>query len=151
MVDRLILAQEIGVRLLEGEPFNMERASWDDYFIGIARSVSSRATCPRKQVGAVIVGDKRILATGYNGARKGDPHCTDVGCDIKSGHCKRVVHAEINALEQYLQPVNAIRILNDGEGLTLYITLQPCRICKKELKKYLPKMEIVYAEEYYNI
>lgn len=128
-----------------------QRVNWDEYFFDIARTVSTRATCPRKQVGAVIVGDKRILATGYNGAKAGAPHCTDVGCDIKSGHCKRARHAEINALDQYLQPVNAIRIINEGEGLTLYLTLQPCRICQKELAKYLPKMEIVYLEEYDNI
>ena len=140
---------DIGIKFVNGCSKN--RASWDEYFFDIAKSVSSRATCPRKRVGAVIVGDKKILATGFNGAKSGAPHCTDVGCNIKSNHCTRAVHAEINALQQYLQPINAIRILTDGEGLTMYVTLQPCKKCKKELDIYLPKMKILYLEEYDNI
>lgn len=78
----------------------MERLSWDEYFINIAREVSRRATCPRASVGAVIVKDHRILSTGYNGAAPGEPHCTDEGCIIVDSHCTRVIHAEVNAVAQ---------------------------------------------------
>lgn len=149
MVDRLILAQEVGVRILDGEPI-MERIGWNEYWFNIASIVSTRATCPRKQVGCVIVADNRILSTGYNGSEPGKPHCTEVGCDIRSNHCKRAVHAEINALKQYLQTVRSIRMLKSGEGLSMFCTLQPCRKCARELKKYLPDMKIYYEEEYDN-
>ncbi len=76
----------------------MIRPGWDLYFIRIAKEVASRSTCPRAAVGAVIVKDDKILATGYNGAPAGKPHCIDVGCDMRDGHCKRAVHAETNAL-----------------------------------------------------
>lgn len=112
--------------------------------------VSTRATCPRRQVGCVITYNHRIISTGYNGARKGDAHCIEVGCIIISNHCKRAKHAEINAIEHYLQPDNAIRILTDGEGLEMYCTLQPCKKCEKEINKYLPKMKVYYEEEFDN-
>lgn len=78
----------------------MTRPDWDLYFIRIAKEVASRSTCPRAAVGAVIVQDNRILATGYNGAPTGAPHCTEVGCQVVDGHCIRAVHAEINAIHQ---------------------------------------------------
>ena len=74
------------------------RVSWDQYFMNIAREVSTRSTCDRKHVGAVIVRDKMILATGYNGSIRGLPHCDDVGHDMEDGHCVRTVHAEANAI-----------------------------------------------------
>lgn len=127
----------------------MERIDWPEYWFSIARVVATRATCPRKSVGCVIVSNNRILSTGYNGARPGEPHCTEVGCDIQRGHCKRAKHAEINALELYLQPLQAIRIVPDGgSGLELYCTLEPCKNCMKELCKYLPKMKIYFEEKY---
>ena len=101
--------------------------SWHEYFMGIARSVSTRATCPRKSVGCVIVKDKRIVATGYNGSLPKEPHCTDVGCAIYSGHCVRTVHAETNAL---LQAAKEGITLNNT---TLYCTAQPCWNCFKNL------------------
>ena len=67
----------------------MQRASWDEYFMNIARVVSSRSTCDRKFVGAVIVRDKTILSTGYNGSIRGMPHCTEVGHMMEDGHCVR--------------------------------------------------------------
>ena len=76
------------------------RDTWDSYFLKIAEKVASRATCPRASVGAVIVKDKRIIATGYNGAPSGEPHCSDVGCDMVNGHCQRAIHAETNAIAQ---------------------------------------------------
>lgn len=98
----------------------------------IAKLVSTRATCPRRSVGAVIVRDKRILATGYNGAPKGLPHCppnggeTDwpQGCLI-GGHCQRALHAEQNALLQ------AAMIGIACAGATIYVTCQPCNNCAK--------------------
>lgn len=101
----------------------MTRKSWDAYFMDIARQVASRATCPRKSVGAVFVRDKNILASGYNGALPGQPHCTDVGCLMEDGHCVRVNHAEANALCQAAK--HGTRL----EGATVYVTASPCWPC----------------------
>lgn len=101
----------------------IERASWGEYFMGIARQVATRATCPRKNVGAVLVRDRTILATGYNGSVRGAAHCTDVGCAIDGGHCNRTVHAEANAIAQ------AARIGTAIDGATLYTTASPCHRC----------------------
>lgn len=125
----------------------MGRIDWPEYWFAIARVVATRATCPRKQVGAVIVSNNRILSTGYNGAGANKQHCTEVGCNIQQGHCSTAIHAEINALQLYFQPIRGIRILDDGKGLEMYVTLQPCKKCQKEIDKYLPKMKIYYEEE----
>jgi dCMP deaminase len=109
-----------------------ERPSWDAYFMEIAHLVKSRATCPRRSVGAVIVRDKRILSTGYNGAPRGLPHCPDegdkhdwpTGC-MRAGHCIRALHAEQNAILQ------AALIGVACEGSTIYVTCQPCHNCAK--------------------
>lgn len=98
----------------------------------IAHLVKTRATCPRRQVGAVIVRDRRILATGYNGAPRGLPHCPPdgeklawpAGCLI-NGHCARSLHAEQNALLQ------AAMIGVACQGSTMYVTCQPCNACAK--------------------
>ena len=79
-------------------PTMAERASWDEYFMNIARVVSTRSTCDRKHVGAVIVRDKTILSTGYNGSIRGLPHCDEVGHLMEDGHCVRTIHAEANAI-----------------------------------------------------
>jgi len=76
------------------------RASWDEYFMAIARVVATRSTCDRKHVGAVIVREKMILTTGYNGSIRGLEHCDDVGHLMEEGHCVRTVHAEANAIVQ---------------------------------------------------
>lgn len=102
-----------------------ERPSWDDYFLKIARDVATRATCPRRSVGAVVVLDKRILTTGYNGAPHGLPHCTEVGCKMQDGHCIRTLHAEQNAIVQ--GALNGVTL----RGATLYVTCQPCNNCAK--------------------
>jgi dCMP deaminase len=113
----------------------MARPSWDEYFMEIARLVVSRSTCLRRQVGAVLVKDKKILATGYNGAPSGLPHCLDVGClrdelKIPSGErhelC-RGLHAEQNAIIQAAYYGVSIN------GATLYCTNLPCIICTKML------------------
>lgn len=112
------------------------RVSWDEYFMQIAEIVKTRSTCLRRQVGAVIVKDHRIITTGYNGAPSGLKHCTEIGgCErqrlnIPSGQrhelC-RALHAEQNAI------IQAAKIGVSTEGATIYITLQPCVICAKML------------------
>ncbi|HRK21433.1 MAG TPA: dCMP deaminase family protein [Fimbriimonadaceae bacterium] len=108
------------------------RPSWDTYFMEIAHLVATRATCPRRSVGALIVRDKRILATGYNGAPRGLPHCPSGGPEhdwprgcMRAGHCIRSLHAEQNALLQ------AAMIGVPCEGATVYVTAQPCNNCAK--------------------
>jgi dCMP deaminase len=113
---------------------SMDRPSWDEYFMSIAKLTSGRSTCLRRQVGAVIVSDKQIVATGYNGAPKGIPHCEEKGgclrqqMDIPSGErhelC-RALHAEQNAIIQAATSGLSI------DGATMYITHQPCVICAK--------------------
>ena len=76
------------------------RSSWDQYFMDIARQVATRATCDRKHVGALLVRDRTILSTGYNGSIRGLPHCDDVGHMMENGHCVATVHAEANAIIQ---------------------------------------------------
>jgi dCMP deaminase len=99
------------------------RVSWDEYFMNIAREVSTRSTCDRKFVGAVIVRDKSILATGYNGSIRGLPHCDEDGHLMEDGHCVRTVHAEANAIVQAAR--NGVRI----EASTIYVTASPCWGC----------------------
>jgi dCMP deaminase len=99
------------------------RVSWNDYFMGIALSVSTRATCDRKHVGAVITRDKSILATGYNGSIRGLPHCDEVGHLMEDGHCVRTVHAEANALVQAAR--NGVEV----NGASIYVTSNPCWGC----------------------
>jgi len=110
-----------------------KRASWDEYFVKIAHVVAERATCIRRKVGAVLVLDRQILATGYNGAPMGLPHCSEIGClrdelGIPSGErhelC-RGLHAEMNAFLQAAR--HGIRI----DGATLYVTNHPCTLCSK--------------------
>jgi len=103
----------------------LDRPTWDEYFMQIARDISSRATCPRRFVGAVVVLERRILTTGYNGAPKGLPHCTEVGCKMQDGHCIRTLHAEQNAIVQ--GALNGITL----RDATLYVTCQPCNNCAK--------------------
>jgi dCMP deaminase len=112
-----------------------KRPSWDEYFLELAKLVAKRATCLRRSVGAVLVKDKRILATGYNGAPRGLAHCLDIGCirekmKIPSGErhelC-RALHAEQNALIQ--ASLYGISV----KDATLYATNQPCIICAKML------------------
>lgn len=112
------------------------RLSWDQYFLTITRQVAERSTCARAKVGAVIVRDKNILATGYNGAPAGLPHCTDVGCLIYRSvnpngeveeNCFRTIHAEINAITQAAKNGAGIRDAH------IYVTHSPCIHCFKVL------------------
>jgi dCMP deaminase len=103
----------------------MSRVSWERYFMNLALQAATRSTCPRKSVGAVIVRDRSILSTGYNGSIRGAPHCTDVGCLMENDHCVRTVHAEANALVQAAR--NGVRL----EGAEIYVTASPCFNCFK--------------------
>lgn len=103
----------------------MPRASWDDYFMGIAKTVSERSTCDRKHVGAVIVRENVILSTGYNGSVRGESHCDDVGHLLEDSHCVRTVHAEANAIAQAAREGIALR------GGAIYVTSSPCWPCQK--------------------
>ncbi|HWX78321.1 MAG TPA: cytidine/deoxycytidylate deaminase family protein [Candidatus Acidoferrales bacterium] len=112
------------------------RPSWDQYFMTITQQVAERSTCNRAKVGAVIVRDKNILATGYNGAPAGMPHCLDVGCLIYESktpngeneqNCFRTIHAEINAIAQAAKNGASIK------DAAIYITHTPCIHCLKVL------------------
>jgi len=127
----------------------MNRPTWEEYFMEITRLVAKRATCLRRQVGAVLVMDKRLLATGYNGAPSGLAHCLEVGClrekrQIPSGErhelC-RGLHAEQNVIIQ--AAFHGVRI----QGSTLYCTNLPCAICTKMLIN-AGIQEIVYESGY---
>jgi len=125
------------------------RPTWDNYFMQLAELVSSRSTCLRRKVGAVIVREKHILSTGYNGAPRGLPHCRETGClreenNVPSGErhelC-RATHAEANALIQA-----ALHGVSTA-GATLYCTTAPCTICAKMLINAGIE-RIVYREGY---
>lgn len=104
-----------------------ERASWDEYFMNIATEVATRSTCDRKHVGAVIVRDKTILSTGYNGSVRGLGHCDDEGHMMEEGHCVRTIHAEANAIIQAAKNGTAI------DGASIYVTASPCWPCFKTI------------------
>ncbi len=118
-----------------------QRASWDQYFMDIARQVATRATCDRKHVGAVLVRDRTILSTGYNGSIRGLPHCDEVGHMMENGHCVATVHAEANAIIQAAK--NGVGI----DGATIYTTASPCWPCFKLIANS-GCQRIVYGEFY---
>lgn len=122
------------------------RSSWDQYFMDIARQVASRATCNRKHVGALLVRDRTILSTGYNGSIRGLPHCDDVGHMMENGHCVATVHAEANAILQAAK--NGVRIDSERDNpTTLYTTASPCWPCFKLIAN-TGVCRIVYGEFY---
>ncbi|MGD1148442.1 MAG: cytidine/deoxycytidylate deaminase family protein [Thermoanaerobaculaceae bacterium] len=103
----------------------MSRVSWDRYFMNLAVEAATRSTCPRKSVGAIVVRDKAILATGYNGSIRGLEHCTEIGCLMDGGHCVRTVHAEANAILQAARHGVSI------DKAHIYVTASPCWDCFK--------------------
>ena len=127
----------------------MNRPDNDTYFMDMAQLISRRSTCVRRQVGAVIVKDKRVLTTGYNGSPKGTRHCEDLGCireqqNIPSGtrhELCRGVHAEQNAV------IQAAYFGISIDGSTIYTTTFPCSMCAKILINAGVK-EIIYSEGY---
>ena len=102
------------------------RPSWDDYFMAVARIVAARSTCDRLSAGAVLVKDKRIVSTGYNGSPPGLPHCDEAEHLLEDGHCVRTIHAEHNALLQA-----AVTGGTSTKGSTLYTLYSPCIHCAK--------------------
>lgn len=119
----------------------MERISWEEYFMNIAKQVASRSTCDRKHVGAVIARDKTILSTGYNGSIRGMPHCDEVGHLMENDHCVATIHAEANAV---LQAAKNGVMINNSE---IYITASPCWTCFKMLAN--AGIKKVYYGEFY--
>jgi dCMP deaminase len=119
----------------------MARVSWEQYFMNIAKEAATRSTCDRKHVGAVIVRDKTILSTGYNGSIRGMPHCDEVGHLMEDGHCVATIHAEANAVLQAAK--NGVRL----EESEVFITASPCWSCFKMLANTGIK-KIYYGEFY---
>lgn len=118
----------------------MKRPNWDEYFLKLAMLASERATCPRMHCGCILVKDKEVIATGYNGSIPGDVHCDEVGCLIIDNHCVRTVHAEMNALVQAAKHGHAV------EGATAYITNMPCTTCAKALITTGIKRVVIFSD-----
>jgi dCMP deaminase len=110
-------------------------------YMAVAEAVALRATCLRRKVGALVIANDRIVATGYNGSPRGMPHCLDVGCEMEHGHCVRTVHAEANALLQ----CSAHGL--SASGATLYTTASPCRACMSLIVQ-AEVQRVVYASRY---
>ena len=117
------------------------RVGWHEYFMGVARVVATRSTCDRKQVGAVIVRDRTILSTGYNGSIRGMPHCDEAGHMMENGHCVATIHAETNAVLQAAK--NGVRI----DGSEIYTTASPCWNCFKMIAN--AGIRTIYFGEFY--
>lgn len=118
----------------------MKRPDWDEYFLKLAMLASERATCPRMHCGCVLVRNKHVIATGYNGSIPGDDHCEDVGCMIVDNHCIRTVHAEMNALMQAARRGHAV------DGATSYVTNMPCTTCAKALVNAGVKRVVIFSD-----
>jgi dCMP deaminase len=118
-----------------------QRVSWHEYFMNIADQVATRSTCGRKHVGAVIVRDRTILSTGYNGSLRGAPHCDDAGHDMENDHCVRTVHAEANAIAQAAK--QGVRI----DQAEIYVTASPCLTCFKLVAN--AGITKIYYKEFY--
>ena len=118
------------------------KKTWRDYFFEIAEVVAKRSTCNRANVGAILVKDKRIVATGYNGSLPGAPHCLDVGCDVVDNHCIRCIHAEINAIAW------SARYGVPTEDTTMFITHYPCFPCFKAVVS--AGISMIYYNHIYN-
>ena len=125
----------------ENVQMTKERVSWETYFMNIAKEVSTRSTCDRKHVGAVIVRDRTLLSTGYNGSIKGLPHCNDAGCEMVDGHCIRTSHAEANAIVQAAK--NGVKIDNSE----IYVTASPCYNCFKLIAN--SGIKVIFYNELY--
>ena len=119
----------------------MTRVSWEEYFMNIAKESATRSTCDRKHIGAVIVRDRTILSTGYNGSIRGMPHCDEAGHLMENDHCVATIHAESNAI---LQAAKNGVMIKDSE---VYITASPCWTCFKMLANAGIK-KIYYGEFY---
>jgi len=126
---------------MSSENLSNKRVKWNEYFMQIALQVSTRSTCDRKHVGAVIVRDRTILSTGYNGSIRGLAHCNEEGHMMENGHCVRTVHAEANAIAQASK--HGVNVNNSS----IYITASPCWTCFKLLANSGIN-EIIFGEFY---
>ena len=117
-----------------------QRPTWDEYFLKLAMLASERATCPRMHCGCVLVKNKNVIATGYNGSIPGDAHCEEVGCLLIDNHCVRTVHAEMNALVQAAKRGHAV------DGSSAYVTNMPCTTCAKALITAGVKRVVVFSD-----
>jgi dCMP deaminase len=126
---------------MSSEDLSNKRVEWNEYFMQIAIQVSSRSTCNRKGVGAVIVRDRTILSTGYNGSIRGLAHCNEEGHMMENSHCVRTVHAEANAIAQAAK--HGVNVNNSS----IYITASPCWTCFKLLANSGIN-EIIFGEFY---
>lgn len=120
-----------------------QRPPWDEYFLQIAKLVSTRATCPRLRVGAVLVKDRKIISTGYNGSPRKTDQCDEVGCHLVNNHCARVLHAEENAV------IAAAYHGVSTKGTTLYVRYFPCDRCAKVIINAGIE-KVIYRENYKN-
>ncbi len=128
--------------MIESRPVTpSKRVDWHTYFMNIAREAATRSTCERKHVGAVIVREKTILSTGYNGSVRGMPHCDDIGHLMENDHCVATIHAEANAIIQAAR--NGVNI----NGAEMYTTASPCWSCFKLIANSGIK-KIYYGEFY---
>lgn len=121
----------------------MTRPSWDRYFMSLAEAAATRATCPRLQVGCVLVVDRDVVATGYNGSASGSEHCTEAGCLMPHGSCIRTVHAEGNAVARAAKRGVSV------DGAVAYVTHSPCWACYMLLNN-AGISRIVYRTRYRN-
>jgi dCMP deaminase len=119
---------------------NTLRPSWDQYFLKVAMLVSERATCPRMHCGCVLVKEKQILSTGYNGSIPGDDHCEDAGCILVENHCVRTIHAEMNAILQCSSHGISTR------NAAAYVTNMPCTNCAKAMITAGIKEVIIFSD-----
>ncbi len=117
-----------------------KRPDWDEYFLKLAMLASERATCPRMHCGCVLVKNKNVIATGYNGSIPGDEHCEEAGCLMVDNHCVRTVHAEMNALIQAARRGHAV------DGASAYVTNMPCTTCAKSLITAGVKRVVIFSD-----
>ncbi|MGO2673530.1 MAG: deoxycytidylate deaminase [Lactobacillus delbrueckii] len=104
-----------------------KRIPWKQYFMMQALVIAQRSTCDRALVGSVLVKDKRILSTGYNGSVSGQDHCDDVGHQLVDGHCVRTIHSEMNSL------ISCAKNGVSTDDMEIYVTHFPCYNCTKHL------------------
>ncbi len=123
----------------------MAKMDRDEYFMRIASVTALRGTCDRRQVGAVLVSNDRILSTGFNGAPRDMPECIEVGHMMEHGHCVRTIHAEANAIGWV--GAEKLRDLVQRSDVTLYTTTSPCMGCMNQIiNAHLQR--IIYGERY---
>jgi len=105
------------------------KPSWETYFLNIASVVATRASCPKKQCGCILVKENRILSMGYNGAESGQPDCFEIGCNEEYNHCQTAIHDSENAL------LAAARFGISVAGAVQYSNYKPCERCQMRLRQ----------------